>query len=293
MLIAGPTAGGKSAAALALAADAERRGRPAIIVNADAMQVYAPLSVLTARPGAEEMARAPHRLYGHVAGDVRHSVGAWLDDVAGVLAAAEEEGALPILVGGTGLYFKALTEGLAAVPAIPSETRAALAARLAAEGAEALHAALMARDPEAAESLRPSDGQRIVRALEVLEATGRPLRDWHAERQAPPLVPAEAALRLVVEPDRARLYARIDARLDAMVAAGAVEEVRALLALGLDPALPVMKAIGVRELAAFLDGETTLAEAVARAKQESRRYAKRQLTWFRNQTPGWRRLSGA
>jgi tRNA dimethylallyltransferase len=291
LLIAGPTASGKSAAARALAEQAAAGGRKAWIVNADSMQVYDALRVLTARPGPDEMARIPHRLYGHVPAETRHSVGAWLADIRGVVAEAEAEEALLLVVGGTGLYFKALTEGLAAMPAVPPGVRRSLSARLAAEGPLALHAFLRERDPAAAAAVRPSDGQRILRALEVLEGTGRRLGVWLNQSTDPPVIRADLATGWILEPDRAELYRRIDARFDRMVAQGALDEVRALLQRNLEPDLPVMKAIGVRELARFLRGEASLEEAVRRAKTETRRYAKRQSTWFRNQMPDWERIA--
>jgi tRNA dimethylallyltransferase len=288
VLITGPTASGKSAAALVLAEAAERQGRKAVIVNADSMQVYDALRILTARPGPADEAGAPHRLYGHIPAALRYSTGAWLRDAERVLAEAEEAGALAIVVGGTGLYFTALTEGLAGVPDIPADMRAHWAKRLAAEGPAALHAELVARDSSAS-AIRPSDPQRIVRALEVLEATGRPLAEWRRER-TPPLLPADGAMTMVLAPDRAELYGRIEKRFDDMVAEGAIEEVRALLGQKLDPNLPAMKATGVRELAAYLRGDIPLEQAVVDAKAETRRYAKRQLTWFRHQMPDWPRV---
>jgi len=291
VLIAGPTASGKSATALRLAEEAARRGRQAWIVNADAMQVYDALRVLSARPSAEAEA-VPHRLYGHVPAATRYSVGAWLADIETVLGEAARAGALVIAVGGTGLYFKALTEGLAAVPSIPADVRRRSAGRLAREGAEALHAELGARDPASAAELRPSDTQRILRALEVLEATGTGLSDWQAAGPTPALLSSADTLRWVLDVPRETLHARIEARFDRMVKEGAVEEVRALRALRLDPSLPVMKAIGVRELSAHLRGELSLEEAIARAKTETRRYAKRQATWLRNQMRDWPRLDG-
>jgi tRNA dimethylallyltransferase len=225
VLIAGPTASGKSALALELAEAAARGGRPALIVNADAMQVYEGLSILTARPNQADEARAPHRLYGHVAPSIRYSVGGWLKSVEAVVRQAETAGAVTILVGGTGLYFKAATEGLVATPVIPDAVRRRLLERLASEGIAALHSQLSAVDPPAAASIRPGDASRTVRSLEVLEATGRPLRAWQAERQSPPLFPPGRVARFVIEPDRPALYGRIDARLDRMVAEGALGEV--------------------------------------------------------------------
>ncbi len=292
VLIAGPTASGKSAAALRLAEEAARNGRQAWIVNADAMQVYEALRVVTARPSAADERRARHRLYGHVPAATRYSVGAWLEDAQAVLNEAGQAGALPIVTGGTGLYFKALTEGLAAVPKIPREARERWAARLKEEGVDRLHALLAERDPAAASATRPSDPQRILRALEVLDVTGRPLGAWQQMSTAPALA-GQGVARFVLEPDRAALYGRIEQRFDRMVGEGALEEVEALVALGLDPNLPAMKAIGVREFAAHLAGNLSLDAAIASAKMETRRYAKRQTTWFRNQMRDWERIEGA
>jgi tRNA dimethylallyltransferase len=281
VLIAGPTASGKSGAALTLA---ERHG--GTVINADSMQVYRELNVLTARPSARDEARVPHRLYGVVPAAEAYSVGRWLDDVGRALEQAWGDGSLPILVGGTGLYFKALTEGLSQVPEAPAEMRADWRAQAGALSRKALHEALAARDPEMAARLTPSDPQRIVRALEVIDATGVSLAEWQSAN-APPLLGAGETLRLVVAPERGPLYAAIDARFDRMVEAGAIDEVRALLALELDPGLPVMRAHGVRELGAYLSGGASLGEAVAKAKTESRRYAKRQMTWARRFMSDW------
>jgi tRNA dimethylallyltransferase len=289
VLIAGPTASGKSAVALKLAEDAARSGRAAWIVNADAMQVYDALRVVTARPTAADERRAPHRLYGHVPASVRYSAGAWLADAEAVLKEAEAAGALAIVTGGTGLYFKALTDGLAAMPAIPREVRAQWEARLGAEGVERMHAFLAQRDPSSAEAIRPSDKQRTLRALEVLDATGRPLSDWQRMTASPPLI-GPTVPRFVLETERAALHKRIEARFDKMVMDGALREVEALLERNLDPELPVMKAIGVRAFAAHLRGDVPLDAAIASAKTETRRYAKRQSTWFRNQMPDWPRV---
>ena len=281
VLIAGPTASGKSALALKLA---DKLG--GVIVNADSMQVYRDLRIITARPNAQEEARLPHRLYGHVDAAENYSVGRWCIDVRAALAEAERAGRLPIVVGGTGLYFKALTQGLAAGPPVPAEIRAAVRARLEAEGATTLHAELARRDPAMAARLKPGDRTRIARALEVLEATGRSLAEWHGEGM-PAILNPEHAAKIFLEPDRAELHRRIDARFDAMLAAGALAEVRALAARGLDPLLPAMKAHGVPWLRRHLRGEITLEAAAAGAKQDTRRYTKRQLTWFRHQMPEW------
>ena len=287
ILIAGPTASGKSALALALA---ERLG--GVIVNADSMQVYRDLRIITARPTPAEEARAPHRLYGHVDAAENYSVGRWLTDAQAALAEAQREGRLPIVTGGTGLYFKALTQGLTAVPPTPPDLRAAMRARLAAEGPEALHAELAVRDAASAARIRPADGVRIVRALEVIAATGRSLVDWHREGMQPVIAP-DRAIKLFLDVARAELARRIDVRFDAMLAAGALDEVRALDARGLDPALPAMKAHGVPWLRRHLAGEMSLADTAAEGKKDTRHYTKRQVTWFRHQLPEWTWVAAA
>ncbi len=281
VLIAGPTASGKSAMALALA---ERLG--GIIVNADSMQVYRDLRVITARPTPEEEARVPHRLYGHVDAGVNYSTGQWLRDVGVVLGEIAAQGHVPILVGGTGLYFKTLTAGLAAVPPVPADIRERIRARLVNEGAPALHAELTQRDPQTAQRLMVNDRSRICRALEVIEATGRSLSDWHREGM-PPLIDASRAAKVFLTCERAELVARIEARFAAMLEAGALDEVRALTRRKLDPLLPAMKAHGVPWLIRHINGELSLAEAAAGAVMDTRRYAKRQHTWFRNQMKDW------
>ena len=281
ILIAGPTASGKSALALALA---EKLG--GMVINADSMQVYRDLRIITARPSPDEEALLPHRLYGHVDAAENFSVGRWLTDAQGALEEARRTGLLPIFVGGTGLYFKALTHGLSAVPPIPPNIRAAVRARLAAEGAAALHAELVRRDAASAARIRPADGVRTVRALEVLEATGRPLGDWHRDGMRPMVAP-ERAQKIFLDVPRDEIYRRIDRRFDAMMQAGALEEVRALAARGLDPSLPAMRAHGVPWLRRHLAGEIALEDAVAEGKRDTRHYAKRQATWFRHQLPEW------
>lgn len=283
ILIAGPTASGKSALALELA-----RKAGGVIVNADSMQVYGVLDLLTARPGLAELEAVPHHLYGHVPPSVRYSVGAWTRDVASLLSGGALEGRRPVIVGGTGLYFRALLGGLSQMPEIPPEVRERWREQLDADGPQALHRVLSERDPAAAGRLSPADGQRIVRALEILDVTGRSILEWRGEPGTPLVDPASAE-RIVLDPERSELARRIDERFDRMMAQGAVEEVRRLLALDLPPALPAMKAIGVRGIAAMLAGEIDAEEAVMRAKAATRQYAKRQLTWFRNQFgPEWR-----
>jgi tRNA dimethylallyltransferase len=282
VLIAGPTASGKSAFALALA---ERIG--GTIINADAMQVYRELRVLTARPSAADESRMPHRLYGHVPGSEAYSAARFAVEAAAAIADAQTVGRVPIVVGGTGLYFKALTEGLSPIPQIPADVRARWRDAAAAQGAAALHAVLRARDPEMAARLSPTDPQRIVRALEVLEATGLSLARWQ-ETPGEPTVRQEEGRTFVVAPEREEMRARIDARFDAMLAEGAVEEVRALTALGLDDDLPVMRALGVRPLRDLIEGRIGPDEAAEVAKAETRQYAKRQLTWLRRNMISWK-----
>jgi tRNA dimethylallyltransferase len=277
VLIAGPTASGKSALALGLAQETG-----GVIINADSMQVYGDLRIITARPTPEEEAALPHRLYGHVDAAVNCSAGHWVADAAAVLAEARAQNRLPIFVGGSGLYFKALTRGLSAVPTTPNEIRESVRARLERNGVEALHAELARRDPASAERLKPRDRSRIARALEVVEATGRSLTDWHREG-LPPLLPPGTFNALFISPDRDQLYERIDARFDAMLRAGAVGEVARLAARRLDPQLPAMKAHGVPALIRHLTGAITLEEAAAIGRADTRHYAKRQFTWFRHQ----------
>jgi len=279
VLIAGPTASGKSALALELAL-----GAGGTVINADSMQVYRDLRIITARPTHGEEARVPHRLYGHVDAAVNFSAGAWVSDAATALEEAKALGRLPVFVGGTGLYFKALTAGLSVVPPIPAEVREDVRARLERNGVEALHAELARRDPRAAERLNLRDRTRIARALEVIEATGRSLLEWHHEGQ-PPLLPKDSFRAVFLAPEREELYARIDARFDAMLGAGAMKEVERLAARQLDPLLPAMKAHGVPALIRHLRGELSLEEAATIGRADTRHYAKRQFTWFRHQLP--------
>jgi tRNA dimethylallyltransferase len=279
LLIAGPTASGKSAAALALA-----KSFGATIVNADSMQVYKDLRILTARPTPDEERLAPHRLFGAVDGAVNFSVGRWALAAGDVLAGV---GAGPVIfVGGTGLYFRALTDGLSDIPPVPEAVRTQVRGKAAGRATPELHDELRAIDPETAVRLNPSDRQRILRALEVVAATGRPLVSFLGARAAPVLAPGEWA-GLYLAPERATLGQRIDARFDVMLARGALDEVAALIERRLDPALPVMRAHGVPHLIAHLEGRMTLDEAAKRSKLDTRHYAKRQFTWARHQLSGF------
>lgn len=282
ILIAGPTASGKSGLALRLA---EQLG--GVVINADSMQVYRELRILTARPGPEDEARAPHALYGFVAGTESYSAGRYASDVARVLEDALREGRRPIIVGGTGLYFKALTEGLSPIPAIPDDVRAHWRREAAEKGAAHLHDVLMARDAEMGGRLANGDTQRVVRALEVLDATGTSLAEWQ-RRPREPVVGLADAIPLVVSIERDELARRIDARFAQMVEEGALEEVLQLKALELDPALPLMTALGVRPLLAHLASELSLEETIAGGQMETRQYAKRQVTWARSNMIAWK-----
>jgi len=281
ILIAGPTAGGKSAVAMALA---DKIG--GTIINADSMQVYRELRLLTARPSVEDEAAIPHRLYGFIPIVQAYSVGHWLEDVAREIEAVRGDGRIPILIGGTGLYFKALLEGLAPVPDIPDSVRDRWRAEAKRLGANDLHGLLAERDPEMAERLKLGDTQRIVRALEVIEATGRSLSEWQ-DMPAKPVLESESARKVVIAPDRETLYGRIDARVDRMMEQGALQEVAALIDLKLDPGLPAMRALGVEALMAHFAGEMEKEEAISGFKTESRRYAKRQMTWLRGNMMSW------
>ena len=278
IVIGGPTASGKSALAVALA---ERLG--GVVINADSMQLYGALSILTARPGADALARAPHRLFGIAEPDDIWSAGRWRRRAAEEIETARAAGKLPIAVGGTGLYLQALTEGLADIPATDPAIRKRLRDMLAERGSEAMHDLLSERDPEGAAAIRPSDPQRILRALEVLEATGEPLHVWHG-RQARPPEEGWAVLRILLMPDRDAVYAACDTRFDGMIANGALDEARAVGTMGLDPELPMMKAVGLAPLLAHWRGELELSDAVAVAKRDTRRFARRQMTWFRNRS---------
>jgi tRNA dimethylallyltransferase len=277
LLIAGPTASGKSALALRLA-----RERGGVIINADALQVYRELRILSARPSEAELTQAPHQLYGHVSGADPYSVAAWLADAVAAIEAAWAGGLLPIITGGTGLYFMALERGLAQVPAISSEVRE----RWRSFPGD-IHAELAKRDAEAAARLKPNDRQRIARALEVVEGTGKPLSYWQAQAQSQAFLRDVVVERLLADVPREELYARAEARFDQMIAAGAIEEVKPLLNHASE--LPMMKAIGIPELMKHLRGEISLEEAVALAKTATRHYIKRQFTWWRGQAASWQK----
>ncbi|MEE9588429.1 MAG: tRNA (adenosine(37)-N6)-dimethylallyltransferase MiaA [Hyphomicrobiaceae bacterium] len=281
ILIAGPTASGKSQLAMDLA-----RARDGVIINADSMQVYRELRILTARPSAADEAALPHRLYGHVSGMDDYSVGRWLEDVTAILGDAEAAGRLAVIVGGTGLYFKALLEGLSPIPDIPVEIRGHWRGLGDELSANALYELLRERDPVMADRLAPSDRQRLVRALEVMDATGKSLAEWQDEPGAP-LLRLEDVEAVVVAPEREVLYDRCNRRFDEMMEAGGLEEVQALAALELAPDRPIMRALGVRQLLAVVDGRLARDAALAQAKTETRRYAKRQLTWLRRNMIAW------
>jgi len=277
LIVAGPPASGKSGLAGAIAAEFD-----GVIVNADSMQVYRELRVLTARPSPRDEARAPHRLYGVLSASETCSAGRWREMALAEIESAHLAGKPAIVCGGTGLYLKALTAGLSPMPDLPDAVRERMRARLSAEGPETLHRELSARDPAMAERLEPADGQRVVRALEVLEATGRTLTEWQAVPAAGPPVGLCFAT-ILLTPPREDLYARCDKRLEAMLDEGALDEVRRLNAMGLATDLPVTRALGVREFSEYLAGNMGLEQAVAAAQQATRNYAKRQMTWFRHQ----------
>ncbi|WP_290887208.1 tRNA (adenosine(37)-N6)-dimethylallyltransferase MiaA [Hoeflea sp.] len=285
VLIAGPTASGKSALALELA-----RALGGEIVNADSMQVYGVLDRLTARPGAADLEAVPHHLYGHVPPQSAYSTGIWLGQAADVIAGIRARGRLPVVVGGTGLYFRALTGGLSDMPAIPEPIRAELRARLETEGVEVLHGELARLDPAMGERLRPADRQRILRALEVVRATGKSISAFQGRGGAQIVDPVTARC-LVLDPDRAILHARINSRFAGMMEEGAIDEVKQLVSLDVPPQHPAMKAIGVSQISDYLAGRHSLDEAIDLASAATRQYAKRQMTWFRNQLDSrWERV---
>jgi len=286
ILIAGPTASGKSAAALKLA-----QACNGAIINADSMQVYRELRILSARPGEDDEALVPHYLYGSVSAAQAYSTGMWVEEVARTLKTVWSQGRTPIIVGGTGLYFYALENGLSPVPDIPVEVREKWREKLADEGVAPLYDELKTLDNPMAERLKPNDSQRIVRALEVMEATGVSLSDWHARDHSTPVLAGDDIVRLVVSVEREEIYRRCDRRLDTMIEAGGLDEVADLLALKLDPRLPAMKALGVPQLGECLKGEVVLEQALEKAKTETRRYAKRQLTWIKRNMIAWKHVN--
>ena len=282
VLIAGPTASGKSGVAMELA-----QVHAGTIINADALQVYRELRILSARPSEADERQVPHRIYGMVPARQAFSVGLWLSAAREAIQEAWASNRVPIVTGGTGLYFKALEEGLVRLPAIPAAIRQRWRDKLKREGVASLHAELNRFDREEAARLPPTDGQRIVRALEVIEATGKPLSIWQKQSQEESFLAGCRVLRLYLSPDREQLYRRIDRRFEEMVEGGALAEVEALLALKLDPSLPAMKATGVYELGCVLKGTLTIEEACRIAKRNTRHYAKRQLTWARRNMIAW------
>ena len=291
-MIAGPTASGKSTFAIKLA-----RKHDGVIINADSMQVYQPLQIVTARPDAAQLAQCPHVLYGHRDAQLAYSVAGWLDEVKPVLDEVRSSGKTAIFVGGTGLYFRALTQGLSHVPELERDIRkkwrdVAIEFGDAPSGKNRrLHNALKERDPRAAQNLRPSDHQRLIRALEVIDSTGRSILDWQEEDRGKAMVAGAGVEKLVLMPERSLLHQRINQRFDEMVEQGALEEVSRLLELKIDPAMPAMKAIGVPQFNEYLQGEISLNEAVEKAKAATRQYAKRQSTWFNNQFgDDWKRI---
>ena len=260
------------------------------IVNADSMQVYGVLDRLTARPGPEDLAAVPHHLYGHVSPGTAYSTGIWLEEASKAIAGIRARGALPVVVGGTGLYFRALTGGLSEMPEIPGALRSELRARLETEGVEALHAELGQLDPDMGERLRPADRQRILRALEVVRATSQSISVFQG-RGGPQIVDPASSRCIVLEPERSVLHGRINQRFSKMVEQGALDEVRALISLDVPPQHPAMKAIGVSQLSDYLAGRQSLEATIELASAATRQYAKRQLTWFRNQLDEkWRRI---
>jgi len=284
IVIAGPTASGKSRLALALA---ERLG--GVIINADSMQVYRELAILTARPTAAELARLPHALYGFLSGREAYSAGRYAVDAAAAIATARGQGRLPIVVGGTGLYFRALLEGLSPVPAADPAVRAYWRQQAGCRPPPELHALLRQRDPVMAARLKPTDPQRLVRALEVLDSTGRSLADWQRQ-PGQPVLAAAATLRLLLLPQTATHAEAIGRRFEDMLRRGALEEVKGLLALDLPRELPIMRALGVAPLLAHLTGGLSLEAAASAAKLATRQYAKRQLTWFRRNMIAWKSI---
>ncbi|MEL6286156.1 MAG: tRNA (adenosine(37)-N6)-dimethylallyltransferase MiaA [Pseudomonadota bacterium] len=284
ILIHGPTASGKTSVAIELAKTLDGE-----IINADSMQVYRDLKVLSARPDPSEMQDVTHHMFGHVDAATRYSTGLWLEDATQTIADVQRRGRLPIIAGGTGLYLLALTEGLSEIPPVPEDIRADVRYILQDQGIAGLYARLQAADPAMAADLSPNDRQRVSRAYEVWLATGKSIRDFQGSRSRPVLAPGEW-LGVALTPPRTRLYNRIDRRFETMMMHGGMEEARALVGRGLDPELPAMKASGLPWLAAFIRGEMTAETAADHAKRDTRRYAKRQFTWISRQFPFWPRI---
>ncbi|MEM7619795.1 MAG: tRNA (adenosine(37)-N6)-dimethylallyltransferase MiaA [Pseudomonadota bacterium] len=281
ILIAGPTASGKSAFALELA---EKHN--GIIVNTDSMQVYRDLQVLTSRPTQQDMEHIPHTLYGIIPGSQAYSAGQWITDVKEVLAKYRNTNQIPIFTGGTGLYFSALLKGLSPIPDIPQEIRDKWRQQALTQDSASLHQILAEQDPVMSHQLRPSDTQRIVRALEVFDATGQSLAKWQ-KKAGTPLLQEDKTMRYVIIPERDEIYHKCNIRFDLMIAEGALDEVAALHSMHLDAGLPIMRAVGVPPLIAYLEKKISLDEAVERAKRDTRRYAKRQITWLKSNMITW------
>lgn len=289
LFIAGPTASGKSALSLRLAKDLN-----GVIINADSMQVYDGLRIVTACPSEEDEAAAPHRLYRFLDPAETCSAAFWAEKARAEIDEVWDKGQTPIVIGGTGMYFKVLLEGIAKIPDIDPEIRAAVRKECEKEGSAKLHAELTDYDLDAHARLFPGDSQRVSRAVEVFRSTGKALSDWQKETE-PGLMQAEdeagKILKLIINPEREILYDRCNRRFDLMIEAGALNEVAALMERNLDPSLPVMRALGVPSLIAILRDEVEKGAAIDDAKMQTRRFAKRQLTWFRNQFSTWERIS--
>lgn len=289
LFIAGPTASGKSALSLKLASDMD-----GVIINADSMQVYNGMTVVTACPSEEDEAAAPHRLYRFLDPSETCSAAFWAERAMTEIEAAWAHDQMPIVIGGTGMYFKVLLDGIAHIPEIPSEIRKAVRLECDVEGSPHMHAELATYDVPTAERLFPGDGQRICRAVEVYRATGKPLSEWHKDTEPGFMKAADEAglvTKMVLNPERDVLYDRCNRRFDQMILEGAIGEVEALMARDLDASLPAMRALGVPSIMAFLNEEMSIEEAAEDAKMQTRRFAKRQLTWFRNQFSDWDRVS--
>ncbi len=283
ILLAGPTASGKSALALHIAQHFNGS-----IINADSMQVYADLAILSARPTRAEMADIPHHLYGHIAAHAPYNADIWVQDTIRAINTIWRNERLPIVTGGTGLYFKALTEGLSPMPDIPQDIRQSLRDSLKDTGLAALYEQLSEIDPDWAQKVKPTDQQRILRGLEVYHASGRPLSNWQDQPPEPPL--QAQMIKLLLMPDRDWLYQRCDQRFHQMLETGALDEVKKLMTLDIPAAAQVLNAVGVAQLSTYLQGEISLATATRQAQQQTRNYAKRQMTWFRNQMATWESL---